>query len=256
MQRPLRDKAVLITGASRGFGRETAVAFARRGARVAASARSTVELEAVARDIRDAGGQSLVCSADVSSEDEINVAVEKVLTEWSRIDILVNTAGIKREGPVDDRASAHARETLEVNFLGTVAFCQRVLPIMHAQHAGHIINVSSVLGKRATPHRAAYSASKAALNAWTDALRVELMTSGIDVTLVCPGRLSDGTDESQPRFAMNNKQAAERIVQCAARPKRELILTPAGRILTWLDFFAPALVDRILKRSRMGSERI
>ncbi len=241
---------MLITGASRGFGAETAVAFARKGGRVALSARSMPELERVAARVRDAHGDAMIVPADVRREEEVGESVQRVLSEWSRVDILVNAAGIKREGPVDDGALADARETLEVNYLGAVAFSAAVLPIMRAQGSGHIINVSSVLGKRATPLRGAYSASKAALNAWTDSLRVELMGSGIDVTLVCPGRLADAQGDKRPRFAMDSIRAAECVVRCAERPRREIVLTTAGRVLTWLDFFVPGLVDRLLKRAR------
>ena len=121
--------------------------------------------------------------------------------------------------------------------------------------SGHVVNVSSVLGKRATPGRAAYSASKAALNAMTDALRAELGGTAIRVTLVCPGRLED-----QPNglLASSYEGAARRIVGCLHRPRRELVLTGSGRVLVALNAVSPGIVDRIVAywRLREGQSQV
>lgn len=244
------DKVVVLTGASRGLGAEIAVAFACRGARVALLARSPDLLKNVADRVQRSGGRAMVCPTNLRHRHEVQNTVVRILKEWERIDILVNGAGTKREGPIEEVDPHDAMETLEVNYLGALACCQAVLPTMRQQHAGHIINVSSVLGKRATPFRGIYSASKAALNALTEALRVELMGSGILVTLVCPGRLADSVNDSSTWFAMANERAASRVVRCAERPRRELVLTPAGRVLVWLNFWAPNLLDQMLRRAR------
>jgi NAD(P)-dependent dehydrogenase (short-subunit alcohol dehydrogenase family) len=192
----------------------------------------------------------MVCPGNVCNRAEVADLVRLVVKEWDRIDVLINVAGVKREGPVEGVGTHDAMETLQVNYLGALACCQAVLPTMRAQKVGQIINVSSVLGRRATPLRGAYAASKAALNAMTEAMRVELMGSGIVVTLVCPGRLVDRETTPAPRFAMSNERAARSIVRCAEHPRRELVLTWSGRVLVWLGFWAPGLLDRILCRAR------
>ena len=184
--------------------------------------------------------------ADLRDRHAVKQTFDEILRRFKRIDVLVNLAGVKHEGSVESTDYEAAAETLRVNYLGAMLCCQAVIPSMRACGAGHIINVSSVLGKRATPHRAAYSASKAALNALTDSLRIELAGSGVDVTLVCPGRLAEEGEEHNRWLATSNARAAEAIVSSVERRPRELVLTLAGRVLVTLNALAPALVDRVL----------
>jgi NAD(P)-dependent dehydrogenase (short-subunit alcohol dehydrogenase family) len=248
----LRNSVVLVTGASRGLGAATACAFARSGARVALLGRDAARLEEVAAQIRCSGGEALVVTADVHNWSTIDTGVGSVINRWGRIDVLVNAVGAKLDATVAQTDLSDALELLKTNYLGPMGCCRAVLPTMRHQHSGHIINVSSVLGKRATPGRGAYAASKAALNALTDALRVETVSWGITITLVSPGRLWEETELTPPRFAMSLEEAASRIVRCTQRPRRELVLTHAARGLVWLNDWAPGLVDRILRRVRNG----
>ncbi len=246
----LRDSVVLVTGASRGLGAATACAFARSGARVALIGRDVERLEEVAAEVRCSGGEALVLTADVHDWLAVDAAVGSIINSWGRIDVLVNAVGAKVEALVAQTDLSEALELLKTNYLGPLGCCRAVLPTMRQQHSGHIINISSVLGKRATPGRGAYAASKAALNALTDALRVETASWGITITLVSPGRIWDESERLPPRFAMNVEEAASRIVRCTQRPRRELVLTHAARGLVWMNTLAPGLVDRILRRIR------
>ncbi len=250
MHRKLVDAVVVVTGASRGLGAAVASGFAARGARVALLARSATQLEQVAQRLRATGGQAAAWPLDVRDWDAVHHVFGSILAHWGRLDILVNAAGLKHEGRIEQTSRQDAWDTLSVNYLGPLACCQAVIPAMRRQGAGHIINVSSVLGKRATPARGAYAASKAALNALTDALRVELMDTGIHVTLVCPGRFAEQDAGQRGLLAMSTERAAERIIHCVERPVRELVLTPAARVLSWLSVCAPGLVDHILRRAR------
>ncbi len=252
----LRGKNVFMTGATSPFGVETAVALAQAGANLALSARNADRLNAVAKRVTDLGVQAVVCPADVCKPMEIERAVNLGRSSTGRIDVLVNAAGFKCEGPAIDAPIEDVQTSLEVNYLSAVRFTQAVLPEMIQRGSGQILNVSSVLGKRATPQRAAYSASKAALNAWTDALRVELAHTGVAVTLICPGRLEDQSEAKKTRFAMGTRGAAAAVVRCIRRPRREVVLTPAGRMLCWLDFLAPALLDSLLARVRKNESLI
>jgi short-subunit dehydrogenase len=256
----LANKVVMITGASRGLGAEIGCTAARREARVVLCARSKDALEAVAERIAAEGGSARTCVVDVTDAKAVRAGCDEISAAWGPVDVLVNAAGAKHEGAVVDTTIADARHVMDVNYFGALHCCQTVLPSMLDRQSGHIVNVSSVLGKRATPQRGPYSASKAALNALTDALRVELLRTGIHVTLVCPGRLADASETNTSdtvagnadakRFAMSTTTAAKRIVRCLQNPKRELILTASGRVLSTLSFVCPGLVDRILAESR------
>lgn len=250
----LRGSVVVVTGASGGLGTATARAYARKGASVVLLGRNAARLEEVAGEVRRLGGDAHPVTADVRDWPGIDAAVDSIVHRCGRIDVLVNAVGIKLDATVEQTDLAEARKLLETNYLGPLGCCRAVLPTMRRQRSGHIINVSSVLGKRATPRRGAYSASKAALNALTDALRVETMGWGITITLICPGRLWEQTESAPPRFAMSLEEAALRIVRCTQRPRRELVLTRAARGLVWLNYWAPGLVDRILRRVRNGGD--
>ena len=249
MRRNFESKVVVVTGASRGLGAAVALAFAGRGAKIALLARSAEQLSQVAARAKALGAEAMTWPTDVSDWDAAQEAIRGILNHWDRIDVLVNAAGVKHEGPIERTSVNEATTALGVNYLGALACCKVVIPAMRRQgggHGGHIINVSSVLGKRATPERGVYSASKAALNAMTDALRLELWGTGIHVTLVCPGRLTESSIGRGRWLAMTPEQAAARIVQCVDRLPREVVLTPAGRALAVLNALAPGLVDRVL----------
>ena len=243
----LQDRIVVVTGASRGLGAATAEAFAVRGAKVILLARSAAQLHRVAAQITACGGEGLVFPADLRDRYAVEQAFDEILRRFKHIDVLVNLAGVKYEGSVESTDYDAAVEALRVNYLGAMLCCQAVIPSMRARGSGHIINVSSVLGKRATPQRGAYSASKAALNALTDALRMELAGSRINVTLVCPGRLTEEGEEQHGWLATSNARAAEAIVSCVQHRPRELVLTLAGRILVVLNALTPAFLDRMLR---------
>lgn len=245
-----RDRIAIVTGASRGLGAALALGCARRGTKVALLARSEADLTSVAQRVADAGGEPLVIPTDLRDWDAVDAGFARVVATWGRIDLLFNAAGIKRSGAVGLATREDAQAVLDVNYLGVLACCRAALPAMRRQGAGHIFNISSVLGKRATPARGVYAASKAALNALTDALRVEVAKEGIRVTLVCPGRFADAAPGDAKRFAMRADAAAERILRCVDRPRRELVLTAAGRSLVGLNAFAPGVVDRVLLRLR------
>ncbi|NOS99848.1 MAG: SDR family NAD(P)-dependent oxidoreductase [Phycisphaerales bacterium] len=253
MAKSLCDKVAIVSGASRGLGAALAMVLARRGARLALMGRSRERLEAVAADVRSAGADALVAVVDVRDRAAVDQAVGEVIERWGGVDVLFNVAGVKVQGSMESTSYEAIREALDVNFGGVLRCCRAVLPVMRARGRGHLVNVSSVQGKRATPYRGAYAASKAALNAMTDALRVELSGTGIDVTLVCPGRLDHHGDPR--RMAMGYDRAAEAMVRAVERGRREVVLTWSGRALVWLNVLAPGVVDRLLRGLRDERQR-
>ncbi|HEU5269938.1 MAG TPA: SDR family NAD(P)-dependent oxidoreductase [Jatrophihabitans sp.] len=174
-------KVVLLTGCSSGIGAATAGRLARHGHIVYATARQPDTLAGLT-----AGG----CRAlplDVTDEASMQAAVRQVLTEQGRLDVLVNNAGYGLYGPVEQLAPAELRRQFETNLFGLVRLCQLVLPGMRERRAGRIVNVSSMGGRTTLPGGGAYHASKYAVEAISDALRIEVRRFGIDVVLIEPG---------------------------------------------------------------------
>jgi len=252
-----------VTGASSGIGAATALAFAAAGARVGVLARRRDRLEALAREVIGAGGEALVLPADVGDPDAVDRAVAQFLARWSRVDVLVNNAGVGLTAAVESTTLDEFRLLHAVNVLGTVAATQAVLPAMKQAGRGHIINVSSVVGRRATPWSAAYSMTKSAQVAFSESLRVELKRHGISVSVVYPVRTATEFFEAQLRKELVMKgptgpvQSAEHvaraIVRCARRPRAEVYPFWPARILALLSVTTPKLVDLIMGRLVMRS---
>jgi NAD(P)-dependent dehydrogenase (short-subunit alcohol dehydrogenase family) len=181
---PFRGKTVLVTGASSGIGRATAVAFAAAGAHVVLAARRRPELEAVARE---AGGTTLVVPTDVTRREEVRACVHRAIATFGRLDVVVNNAGVLLPSLVLDIAAADLDRMLRVNVFGALYVMQEAVPMMQAQGDGSIVNVASLAGRRGVSPLGGYSATKFALVGLTEALRTELHDGPVHVGLVLPG---------------------------------------------------------------------
>lgn len=186
MARSLRDAVVIVTGASSGIGAATAVACGRAGMRVALAARRVDRLAQVAEAVRAAGGQPRVTPTDVLDEGAVRALVDGTVAAWGRLDAVVANAGAGLLATVDQTPAAEFERLMRVNFLGVVHAALAALPHFRRQGSGHLVTVASVVGKRASPFRAAYVASKFAVVGFSEALRMELAPAGIAVTCVCP----------------------------------------------------------------------
>lgn len=173
------NKVVLITGASSGMGKYTAIYLAENGYTVYAAARRPME------DLKLKGIHTL--SMDVTDQDSVKAGVKQLIGEQGRVDVLVNNAGFGSYGAIEDMSIADARYQMEVNVFGVAAVTQAVLPHMRSQKSGTIINISSIGGKVAMPFGAWYHASKFALEALSDSLRGEVKPFGIKVVVIEPG---------------------------------------------------------------------
>ena len=207
------SKIWFITGTSRGFGREWAIAALDRGDKVAATARSTDSLDDLVEQYGDA---VLPLELDVTDKSAVDAAVAKALETFGRIDVAVNNAGYGHFGLVEEVTEAELRAQLETNLFGAVWVTQAVLPAMRAQHAGHIIQVSSIGGISAFPLVGAYHASKWALEGISQSLSQEVAGFGISVTLIEPGGFSTDwagssakTSEPLPDYAAVHEAVAE-----------------------------------------------
>jgi NADP-dependent 3-hydroxy acid dehydrogenase YdfG len=177
------SKTILITGASKGFGKTWAETFLAKGYNVAATARNVDTLN----DLKEKYGQSvLTLKLDVDNREESLSVVEKVQNHFGSIDILINNAGYALTGAIEEATPNEARAQFETNFFGTLWLTQAVLPIMRNQKSGHIIQVSSILGLAALPTMGLYNASKFAIEGLSETLAAEVKQFGINVTLVEP----------------------------------------------------------------------
>ena len=259
---PLKGKVALVTGASSGIGESTARALAARGASVILAARSAEKLDELRRAIVSEGGDALVVQVDVSDRDSVEKAFEKAVSERGSLDVLVNNAGLGLSGRVAEVRAEDLRYVFEVNVVGPLLCVQAALPRMES--GGRIINVSSVVGKRAIPKVGAYCASKSALNALSDALRVEVAARGISVTSVYPGTTRTSFRDNSRRTGDEKRgwrpkgvtpdRVAERIANAAIakRPPRDVYVTLPDRLFIMGTTLLPSLADRVLRSWAKG----
>lgn len=183
----LDGQVAIVTGASSGIGAETASALAGEGATVVCASRRLDRLEHLAGSIIAKGGRAVALRCDITSEADRGNLVEEVLRRSGRMDVLVNNAGWGQRGPVEAVPINLIRENFESNVFGPLALTQRVVAVMRAQRSGRIVNVSSIAGRIARPYSSVYDATKHAIEALSDGMRLELGPFGIHVIVVQPG---------------------------------------------------------------------
>lgn len=261
-KRDLADRVVAITGASSGIGAATAVASARRGARVGLFARREDRLLGVADRVKEAGGEAGVVVGDVRDREAVVGFVEAVTRRWNRLDAVVANAGFGIAAPVAATPPDEAREIFDVNVLGTVWAVQAAWPVFEAQGRGHIVLVSSASARHGLPANALYSATKAAQMNLAEGLRVEADEIGVDVSVIYPimtetefrRSLRDHTDGGKARAnakvggpRQSAEEVAESIVSCLERPRFEVWPYAPARILPWLEALSPKLLANLLR---------
>jgi len=183
----LKNKVAIITGASKGIGKGIALRFAKEGASVVLASRTLSVLEEGVREIKALGGEAAAISVDVRNVESINDLVKKAVDRYGRLDLLVNNAGITMGGPSEDLSPDDWRAALETDLFSVFYASQAAARVMIPQGGGNIINISSVNGILAAPRRAAYCASKAAVNELTKVLAIEWADRKIRVNAIAPG---------------------------------------------------------------------
>jgi short-subunit dehydrogenase len=263
----LAGSVVAITGASAGIGRECALAFAARGARLAVGARRVDRLQDLAAEVRGKGGEAMAVSLDVADRDQVAAFVAAAVARYGRLDVLVNNAGYGVRGAVAATAAETYERLMRVNYLGTVYGCLAAVPVMLRQGRGVIINVSSIVGHRALPTGGAYAATKAAQTSLTEALRVELRGTGVHACSVHPVGTETEFGEVQARLSgdaapkpLGPQQSAlavaRAIVRCAEHPRPEVYPYWPSRAIVWLNALAPGVVDFLAARAARRSGRM
>lgn len=223
MAKALTGRVALVTGASSGIGKATALALAAEGAQVAVSARRRDRLEGLVEQIKASGGEAVVLVGDVTNEQVARNAVTQTVAELGRIDILVNSAGSMQMGGVENANIAHWRNLMELNFYATLYTCTEAIPHMRAQGEGDIVNISSTAGRLARYPVSPYASSKFAVNALTESMRQEVAGHGIRVCVIEPGSTTteisaqvEGEREREAIYERTNKNGAMKVEDVAA----------------------------------------
>ncbi|WP_338877068.1 SDR family oxidoreductase [Spirosoma sp. SC4-14] len=255
----MKDKVVLITGASSGIGRALAFAFGREGANIVICARKADALQQVTSELQQAGITVLSLTADVSNETDVKQLIEQTIARFGKLDILINNAGISMRSMLIDTDPAVIQKVMDINFMGTVYATRYALPYIQ-QTKGSIVGISSIAGYRGLPVRSGYSASKFAMNGFLEAVRTELLHSGVHVLTACPGfttsniRVSaldahgnaKGETMRDEDKMMSAEDCADHILRAVKSRKRELILTTQGKLTVFVNKWLPALADKLV----------
>jgi len=264
---PFSDKVVLVTGASQGIGLALVRALSPQRPKLVLAARDAARLEQVAAECRGAGAHALAVPTDVADLDACRALVDRAVAHYGSLDVLVNNAGIGMIARFDELDDLEAYERLmRVNYLSCVHLTHRAVPHLK-QSRGLVVVVASLAGLTGVPTRTAYAASKHAVIGFFDSLRVELIGTGVDVTIVAPdfvvseihrralgpdGRPLGKTPMQETRI-MTAERCAELIVDAMQRRRRLAILSARGRLGRFVRLVAPGVIDRIaLKAVREG----
>lgn len=254
----LKDKVVVITGASSGIGRAMAEVYAAEGARVVLAARSAEQLQAITEAICSAGGSAVWCQTDVVSEEDCKRLIDKAVEAYGGIDVMICNAGLSMRALFDDVDLKVLHRLMDVNFWGTVNCTKYALPWLQKSQ-GSLVGISSVAGLHGLPGRTGYSASKFAMTGFLETVRIENLKKGLHVMVACPGftasnvRFSaltaDGSQQGATPRKEENMMTAEEVARIVRRGilkrKRLCLMEIEGRATHFVKKFAPGFLDKM-----------
>jgi len=253
-----KDKVVIVTGASSGIGRATALEFARHGSKVVLAARSADKLRTLQDEITQLGVESLAVVTDVSIEEDCRRMVEAAVEKFGTVHILINNAGISMRASFEEVKMSVLKRLMDVNFWGTVYCTRYALPYVVA-NKGSIVAVSSTAGYHGLPGRTGYSASKFAIHGFLETLRIEYRTRKLHVMIIMPGfttsdirkhaLVADGSEQGisprQEKKMMSAEHVAKWVLKGIIKKKRNKIMTVSGRLTALLQRIFPKTVDYV-----------
>ena len=258
----MKDKVIIITGGSSGIGKALASHFGLKGSRVLITGRVKEELEAAVAELSQKGIEVVGCQGDVSLRADNDRMVDLAISKFGKIDVLINNAGISMRALFQDMDLEVIRKIMDINFFGAVYATHSCVPHL-IKSKGTIVGISSIAGYRGLPGRTGYSSSKFALNGFLEALRTELIKTGVHVLIACPGftasnirkrsLLKDGSAQGDsPREEgkmMTSEECAMHIYNATVKRKKTLILTGQGKLTVFLNKWVPGLLDRFVYNS-------
>jgi short-subunit dehydrogenase len=264
--RRLKDQTIVITGASSGIGLSTAYLASRRGANVVLVSRDEDELRRITNEINATGGRAMYVVADVADEAALDEVSAAAVREFGGFDTWVNNAGVSIYGKLTEVPMQDKKRLFETNFWGVVNGCRTAVRHLK-QRGGAIINIGSIVSDRAVPLQGIYSASKHAVQGYTDALRMELEHDGIpiSVTLVKPSAINTPYVEHARNYMEEEPMlpppvyapdvVAEAIVRCAEKPIREVTVGGGGRMMAVAGMVAPRTMDRYMEATMFEQQK-
>lgn len=256
----LKDKVVVITGASSGIGLATAHACAAARAQVVLAARNYVQLCEIAQNMEKQYGVKVIAiGVDVTQEELCKQMIDQTIRSFGRLDVLINNAGISMRALFEEVDLSVIKQVMDINFWGTVYCTKYALPYL-LESKGSLVGVSSIAGYKGLPGRSAYSASKFAMNGFLESIRIETSKRGLHVLLACPGFTAsnirnvalskDGSKQGESPMdeqkIMPAEEVANHLLKAIVQRKRTLVLTTQGKMTVFLSKFFPALLDKLV----------
>jgi NAD(P)-dependent dehydrogenase (short-subunit alcohol dehydrogenase family) len=261
--KPVGEQVVVLMGASSGIGRETAVRFARKGAKVVASARGEEGLDSLVQEIRDEGGEAIAVPADTSEFEQVKAVADRAVQEYGRLDTWVHLAAVGLFATFEQTTPEEFARVIDVNLMGQVYGAMAALPHIKREGRGTLIHISSVEAKRSFPFHSAYGASKHGIDGFLEALRVELRHEGwpIGVTQVMPATINTPFfDKGRTKLGVKPvgvppiyepETVANMILYAGENPARDLVSGGAAQALILNQRLSPRILDAILT-TRVG----
>lgn len=257
--RTIADSRVIVTGASSGIGKAMAETLARRKARLLLTARREEVLADLKNTLAQQGAKAVeYVAGDIADHELRSQLIEQAERRWGGLDVLINNAGVSAHGRFADSDEKTLRQIMEVNLFAAVELTRAALPTLRSGRDPAIVNMGSILGHRGVPYNSEYCASKFALRGWSEAIRAELVSDGIDVLLVSPGTTDTeffehlvaarGTPPWQSSRAISPEAVARQVVAALERGRREIFPNWHGRALVGVNRLIPRAVDRLLER--------
>jgi NAD(P)-dependent dehydrogenase (short-subunit alcohol dehydrogenase family) len=256
--KPVGEQVLVLMGASSGIGRETAVRFARKGAKVVASARGEEGLDSLVQEIRDEGGEAIAVPADTSEFEQVKAVADRAVQEYGRLDTWVHLAAVGLFATFEQTTPEEFERVIDVNLMGQVYGAMAALPHIKREGRGALIHISSVEAKRSFPFHSAYGASKHGIDGFLEALRVELKHDGwpISVTQVMPGTINTPFfDKGRSKIGVKPvgippiyepETVANIILYAAENPARDLVCGGAAQALILNQRLSPRMLDAVL----------
>jgi NAD(P)-dependent dehydrogenase (short-subunit alcohol dehydrogenase family) len=256
--KPVEEQVVVLMGASSGIGRETALRFAERGAKVVVSARGKEGLNSLVEEIRGKGGQATAVPAEVTEFEQVKAVADRAVEEYGTLDTWVHLAAVGLFATFDQTTPEEFKRVIDVNLMGQVYGAMAALPHLKREGRGALIHISSVEAKRSFPFHSAYGASKHGIDGFLEALRVELKHEGwpISVTQVMPGTINTPFfDKGRTKLGVKPmgippiyepETVANLIVYAAENPARDLVSGGAAQMMILNQRLSPRLLDAVL----------